>query len=144
MDEGPLAAPPDSDTRSTSRSLAMSMDRARSVLLGKSDSSNHRVTDFFRMMTAEQEAEYDARQAVKAAADKRRREEPMLQELANKKKPGRPITRPMVKLPEQCEAEMKELRISNESNSLMQPQIRQLLQPAATEMADRLLFMAMS
>jgi hypothetical protein len=39
---------------------------------------------------------------------------------------------------------MKELRIANESNSLMQPQIRQLLQPAATEMVDRLLFMAMS
>jgi hypothetical protein len=57
------------------------------------------VTDFFRTMTAEQKAEYDARQAVKAAADKRRREELMLQELANKKKPGRPITRPMVKLP---------------------------------------------
>jgi hypothetical protein len=37
-------------------------------------------------MTAEQKAEYDARQAVKAAADKRRSEELMLQELANKKK----------------------------------------------------------
>jgi hypothetical protein len=44
MDEGPLAAPPASDTRSNSRSLAMSMDRARSVLLGKSESCNHRVT----------------------------------------------------------------------------------------------------
>jgi hypothetical protein len=32
-------------------------------------------------MTAEQKAEYDARQAEKSAADKRRREELMLQEL---------------------------------------------------------------
>jgi hypothetical protein len=52
-------------------------------------------------MTAEQKAEYDARQAVKVAADKRRREELMLRELAKKKKPGWPITRPMVQLPEQ-------------------------------------------
>jgi hypothetical protein len=61
-------------------------------------------------MTAEQKAECNARQAVKSAADKRRWEELMLQELANEKKPGRPITRPMVKLPEQSEAETKELR----------------------------------
>jgi hypothetical protein len=84
------------------------MDRARSALLGKSESGNHRVTDFFRTMNAEQKAEYDARQAVKVAADKRWREELMLQELANKEKPGRPITRPMLKLPEQFEAELRD------------------------------------
>jgi hypothetical protein len=83
---------------------------ARSFLLGKSESGNHRVTDFLRTMTAEQKVEYDARQAEKSAADKCRREELMLQELANEKKPGRPITRPMVKLPKQFEAERKELR----------------------------------
>jgi hypothetical protein len=86
----------------------MSIDRARSVLLGKSESGNHRVTDFVRTMTSEQKAAYDARQAEKSAADKRRREELMLQELANEKKPGRPITSPMVKLPEQFEAGRKE------------------------------------
>jgi hypothetical protein len=42
MDEDPLVAPPASDTRSNSRSLAMSMDRARLILLGKSESGNHR------------------------------------------------------------------------------------------------------
>jgi hypothetical protein len=42
MDEDPLVAPPDSDTRSNSRSLAMSMDRTRLILLGKSESGNHR------------------------------------------------------------------------------------------------------
>jgi hypothetical protein len=109
IDEGPLAAPPASDTRSNSCQLAMSMDWARSVLLGKSELGNHRVTDFLRPMTAEQKAEYDARQVVKSAAGKRRREELMLQELANEKKPGRPITRPTVMLPEQFEGEIKEL-----------------------------------
>jgi hypothetical protein len=87
MEVGPLAAPPTSDTRSNSHSLAMSMDRARSILLVKSESGSHRVTDFFRTMTAEQKAKYDARPAGKTAVDKRL----MLQELANKKKPGRPI-----------------------------------------------------
>jgi hypothetical protein len=61
MDDGPLAAPHASDKRSSSRSVAFSMDRARSVLLGKSEASNYRVTDFFRTMTAEQKAKYDAR-----------------------------------------------------------------------------------
>jgi hypothetical protein len=44
MDEGPLVAPPVSDTRLNSPSLAMSMDRARLVLLGKSEPGNHRFT----------------------------------------------------------------------------------------------------
>jgi hypothetical protein len=61
-------------------------------------------------MTAEQKAEYDARQAVKSAADKRRREELMLQELANERKPGQPNTCFMVKLPGQFQAEIVELR----------------------------------
>jgi hypothetical protein len=121
IDEGPLAAPPASDTLSNSCEMAMSMDRARFVLLGKSQFGDHKVTDFLKTMTAEQKAEYDARQAVKSAADKRRREELMLQELANKKKPGRPITHPMVKLPEQFEAEIKELRDCERANSLKQP-----------------------
>jgi hypothetical protein len=41
----------------------------------------YRVTDFFRTMTAEQKAEYAARQAVEAA-DKRWREEQYLSEAA--------------------------------------------------------------
>jgi hypothetical protein len=60
----------------------MSMDRVRSVLLCKSESGNHIVTNFLGTMTAEQKAQYDARQAEKSPTDKRRREL-MLQELAN-------------------------------------------------------------
>jgi hypothetical protein len=42
-------APPAGDKRSGSQSVAFFMGRARSVLLGKSKSSNCRVTDFFRI-----------------------------------------------------------------------------------------------
>jgi hypothetical protein len=64
MDKGPLVAPPTSDKRSSSRLVAFSINRARSLLLGKSESSNYRVADFFRTMTSEQKIEYDARQPV--------------------------------------------------------------------------------
>jgi hypothetical protein len=95
---------------SNGSSAAMSMERARAVLSGTSKSEGRKVTEFFKAMNATQKAEYDARQADKAAADKRQREERMQQQLASKRGPGRPITRPLVKAPEQFEIEMRELR----------------------------------
>jgi hypothetical protein len=106
---------------------------ARSVLLGKSESGNHRVTDFHRTMTAEQKAKYDARQAVKSAAFKKKRKSLVGQSHFL-----------WSSFPSSLRRRYRSSGIVNEPNSLMQPQIRQLLQPVATEMADRLLLMAMS
>jgi hypothetical protein len=117
MDEAPMpAAPPTAQPWDDATSCAdaeaskgISMAQAKAIVSG-----NALVTNFFKPMSAEQKAVYDARQSLKYDEEGLQREERKQQQLARATGPGRPVKRPMLIAQEDLDKKLRELRDSQQ------------------------------
>jgi hypothetical protein len=140
MDGAPMpAAPPTAQPRADATSCVdaeaskgMRMAQAKAIVSG-----NALVSNFFKPMSAEQKAVYDARQSVKYAEERLQREESKQQQLARATGPGRPVKRPMLLAPEDLDKKLRELRDSRQVAGQPVLQHPSVLQAVASGVVSR-------
>jgi hypothetical protein len=137
MDEAPMpAVPPTAQPRADATSCVdaeaskgMRMAQAKAIVFG-----NALVSIFFKPMSAEQKAVYDARQSAKYTEERLQREERKQQQLARATGPGRPVKRPMLLAPDK---KLRELRDSRQVAGQPVLQNSSVLQAVASSVVSR-------
>jgi hypothetical protein len=140
MDEAPMpAAPPTAQPQADATSCVdgetskgIRMAQAKAIVFG-----NALVSNYFKPMSAEQKAAYDARQSAKHAEKRLQREERKQQQLARATGPGRPVKRPMLLAPEDLDKKFRELQDSRQVAGQPVLQHLSVLQAVASGVVSR-------